>query len=107
MKSLGLDPNYYWNNLMDEVINFKLRNESGKMRIDLYTRPECSQCEKAKLLLNENNYGYTEHNIDSNKHWLLQKYPSLKVLPVVFLDGIPIGGLEELKQYIVKESLEG
>lgn len=71
--------------------------------IKIYSKPGCSYCVKAKLLLEQNSIAFTEvvldvgqvHELD--KEYLLvadfkTKYPLVKTLPYVLLDEAPIGG---------------
>lgn len=74
--------------------------------IRLYTRPDCGRCDKAKLFLLSKNIDYEEVLIDDHKTELLEKYPSLKLLPVVEVDGLVIGSLDELTELLDKERYE-
>jgi len=77
-----------------------------KKNVVLYTRPECGRCERAKLFLLSKNVDYVEMPIDEHKATLLERYPSLKLLPVVEIDGLIIGSLDELTELYDKERFE-
>lgn len=67
------------------------------MSYTVYTRKGCSYCEKTKSLLEIKKLDYTEKDIDRYKQKLLESYPSLKTLPVVFdHEGNLIGGYDDL-----------
>lgn len=72
----------------------------------LYTRENCSRCDKAKQVLLSLNKPFEEKNIDEYKEVLLEKYPNLKQLPVVFYKDIMIGSDIELYEMFEKEKLE-
>jgi Glutaredoxin and related proteins len=57
------------------------------MKYTIYTREGCSNCDKTKQLLNEKNISFEEKDIDRYKKVLLESYPSLRELPVIFCDG--------------------
>jgi len=90
---------------MSKVIKFPRKK---KMIITLYTRPGCSLCEKAKSLLEKNGFFYDEYDIDkgTTKQDLLESYPSIKTLPVVFVNDVMIGGYHQLVDVLEKERLE-
>ena len=76
------------------------------MKVVIYTRNQCAQCEKAKRLLDRHNIAYEELSIDVHKKRLLESFPNLKVLPVVFMNNVMIGSLFELEEYFEHERLE-
>lgn len=69
----------------------------------VYTRDGCSFCEKAKNLLNQNNLQYTEYSIGKNilREEVLQKFPGIKMLPIVVdVNGTLVGGYEDLVRHL-------
>jgi glutaredoxin len=76
------------------------------MNIVLYTKPNCSFCEKAKLLLNVKNLPFSEQVLGSDftKEFLLERYPDASTYPVVVIDGFDIGGYNELLMKLNEES---
>ena len=56
--------------------------------ITIYTKNSCVFCTNVKNVLSKLNLSYTECNIDTNytKTELLQKYPSVKTVPVTEID---------------------
>ena len=70
--------------------------------IKLITREECSYCDQAKTLLKQHNLEYSELQIgkDIEREMVLEQYPGYKVLQIVVVDNKPIGGYNELLDYI-------
>ena len=72
------------------------------MTISLITRDDCVYCDNAKLLLDNNKRDYTEQKIgvDISREDVVMLFPEYNVLPIVFVDGDPIGGYAELLDHI-------
>lgn len=77
------------------------------MEYTVYSKPNCPQCDKAKMLLSMKGLQYKEIIIDvgqdkdPNKHYasvteLKQKVPSAKSVPQIFKNEEHIGGYEAL-----------
>ena len=69
----------------------------SKMKIDVYTKENCSYCVMAKAFLNAHNISYneillTKETIPNFK----EQYPQLKTLPQIFVNGDLLGGYDEL-----------
>lgn len=77
-----------------------MRNDLGK--IEIITRDDCTYCVQAKQLLRDNNAEFTELHIglDIMREDVLETYPECKVLPVVVVDGVCIGGYTDLLDYM-------
>jgi glutaredoxin len=73
--------------------------------IELYTRPGCTYCDKAKGMLRSIGASYTEHVVDVNisRKELLEQFPTAKTLPIVVINGVHIGGYPQLEQQIVEQ----
>lgn len=76
--------------------------------IVLYTRESCQRCTEVKEFLNKKNISYEEKDIDAGvtRQTLLDQYPSLKELPVVFVDDIIIGGKTELFEMVENRKMD-
>jgi glutaredoxin len=72
------------------------------MNISLITRDDCVYCDNAKLLLDNNKREYTEQKIgvDISREDVVMLFPEYNVLPIVFVDGDPIGGYTDLMDHI-------
>ena len=70
--------------------------------LDVYTRPTCIWCIRAKELLNSK--GIPFKNLDINddelRKELKEKAPGIKTIPQIFKDGNRIGGYEDLVEYL-------
>lgn len=67
--------------------------------IEIYTKTDCPYCVLAKSWLKENNYDYTEHNLDDNEQ--RQKFYkdfniTSRTVPQIYLNRKLLGGYSEL-----------
>ena len=69
----------------------------------------CSYCEQAKNLLKSKNIEYEERNI-AHGTWTVQQLqeavPGVRTVPQIFVDDAYVGGYQELKTLLEKESNE-
>lgn len=74
--------------------------------VEIYTRDNCSFCERAKAVLKVRNIPFTEHKLDKDftREQLLNLFPSAKTYPVVVVDGFNIGGYNELEKLLTEEA---
>ncbi len=68
-------------------------------KIEVYTKDYCPYCDKAKLLLTQLGFSYSE--IDLSKHpeqleELRKRNPSARTVPQIFINGTPVGGCDDL-----------
>jgi glutaredoxin 3 len=80
------------------------------VKAEIYTKDMCPSCVKAKQLLDQLHIPYVEYKISSGfgesppkpnqfyitKADLLQKLPSAKTVPQIWVDGRHIGGCDDL-----------
>jgi glutaredoxin 3 len=67
-------------------------------KIEVFTGPGCSYCDRAKAALQARGLGFTERDI-SDEHVLAEfreRLPRVKSIPQIFVDGAHIGGYEDL-----------
>ena len=79
------------------------------MGISIITKDNCPWCVKAKELLGQHNYNYSEINIPSDLsrevfYALVEKYNTTKTVPKVFDGKTLIGGYEDLAEWIENHS---
>jgi glutaredoxin 3 len=69
------------------------------MNIVIYTKSNCPNCITAKALLNSKGIGYQELDVflSENAVALFTKYPEVKQLPQIFIQGQRVGGLAGLQ----------
>ena len=70
--------------------------------IEVYGRPNCNWCVKAKELLDSKgiNYSYSIVGEDIGINEITDMFPGVRTVPIVAIDGKRIGGYEELKVYL-------
>lgn len=91
------------------------------MKAEIYTKDMCPYCVKAKELLNKLNIDYVEYKISAGygeptpapnqfyvtKAALLEKLPTAKTVPQIWIDGRHIGGCDDLYAAYAKGEISG
>ena len=74
------------------------------MNIVVYTKANCPNCEYAKNLLKSKGLEYSEIDCDNpyELDGLREKFPEVRQMPQIFIDGQRVGGLAGL-QVALKE----
>ena len=72
------------------------------MLIELYSKDNCSYCNRAKALLIQAQIPFVEKKLgfDFTREHLLEQYPTAESFPVVVIDGWYIGGAEQLSERV-------
>lgn len=72
------------------------------MKVIVWSKYHCTFCDQAKALLNRYSISYEERKIGDGwtKEELLEDIPSARTVPQIIIDGKPIGGFNELKEYL-------
>lgn len=70
--------------------------------VEIYSKPNCPYCTKAKQLLQTMNIPFSEQILDKHftREILLERYPHAKTYPVVVVDGFHIGGYTQLVEQV-------
>ena len=73
-----------------------------KKMIELYSKESCSFCEKAKSLLNSKGIAFTEYKLGEHitREEFIERYPNIKMMPAVFIDGEYIGGHTNIDEWV-------
>ena len=73
----------------------------------IFTCPDCEYCSQAKALLNEQDVDFEERSIANVYNWqdLLVRLPTVRSMPQLFIDGLSIGGSEDLQRLIQRDEL--
>lgn len=73
--------------------------------VELYTKPDCPYCTRAKQLLKTFNIPFNEQLLgrEFTREILLEKFPYAKSYPLVVIDGFHIGGYSQLEEKINEE----
>lgn len=76
------------------------------MAIEVYSKTNCSSCDKAKQLLRTHGKDYMEYKLDEDftREILLSKFPEAKTFPVIVVDGMNIGGYDQLIHHLNEEA---
>jgi glutaredoxin len=74
--------------------------------IELYSKEACVFCTRAKILLQQNGLGYTEYRLGVHftREHLLESFPLQKTYPVIVIDGMCIGGYDNLVKHLKENS---
>ena len=69
---------------------------------DIYSRPDCIWCNRAKELLFKEGIEYNDYDINQNllREELKSKVPGVKTIPQIFKSGVRIGGYQDLVNYL-------
>lgn len=84
------------------------------MNAEIYTKDMCPYCVKAKKILTQLDIPYTEYKIsagmnesvpEANQFYvtraqLLEKLPTAKTVPQIWIDGRHVGGCDQLEQAV-------
>ena len=58
------------------------------MKITVYTKNQCVQCQMSKNVLNDLGINYTEKNVDTNEKFMDEaKVTGYKSMPIILKDG--------------------
>ncbi|MGF1445546.1 MAG: glutaredoxin 3 [Pikeienuella sp.] len=69
-------------------------------KFEIYTSPLCGYCFRAKRLLEAKGIAYEETNVLGNataKAEMIQRAEGRRTVPQIFIDGVGIGGSDELR----------
>jgi glutaredoxin 3 len=74
--------------------------------IQLYSKDNCVYCMQAIKLLNSLGIRYEEQKLGVHftRDTLLEMFPSAKTFPVVVVDGMHIGGYNELQEEMKRQA---
>ena len=79
------------------------------MQTIVYTKPDCPYCSSAKLLLTIKQIPYTEVEIgkDILREDFVATFPEVRTAPYIILNGVKLGGYDELKRYFDQQTVAG
>lgn len=71
------------------------------MIAEIYSKPNCPYCDKAKFLLMKNDIDYNEISAVDNRDALIKRVTDVtgsapKSVPQIFIDGEYVGGYDQL-----------
>ncbi len=68
-------------------------------QVEIYTTKVCPYCVRAKNLLNAKDVDFVEHDLtgdDTGREALLKKSNGMRTVPQIFIDGVHVGGCDDL-----------
>ena len=70
--------------------------------IEIYGKPQCPFCEKAKSLCETRGFKYTYKSLgtDYTRDELMEQFPNARTVPQIVIGGKKIGGYDQFTQYI-------
>jgi glutaredoxin 3 len=77
--------------------------------IEIYGKPQCPYCDKAKMLCETRGYKYIYKSLDTDftREELLEQFPNARTVPQIIINGDKIGGYNELVSYIEETGYNG
>ena len=70
--------------------------------VEIFTGPNCGYCSAAKQLLTQHGLAFTEFDVSDVRvrDDFRARLPRTKSVPQIFIDGVHIGGYEDLKLHM-------
>ena len=68
------------------------------MKAEIYSKDNCSFCDRAKTLLKQKNIDYSEFKIGVNltREQFFERFPNARTVPQIVIDDVDIGGYDQL-----------
>lgn len=76
------------------------------MKVEIYSKPQCPYCVKAKNLAEREKLDYDYYMLDSdfNREQLMALFPTARTFPQITIDGKSIGGYTEFESIITQHN---
>ena len=70
--------------------------------VEIYSKSNCSFCDKAKYYFDQNEITYQEHNVEIPETFkiLMERNPNARTMPQIFIDDKLIGGYTDLMEFV-------
>ena len=70
--------------------------------VEIYSKSNCSFCDKAKYYFDQNDITYQEHNVEIPETFkiLMERNPNARTMPQIFIDDKLIGGYSDLMEFV-------
>lgn len=77
--------------------------------IHIWGKPACPSCTKAKMFCENNNFPfeYLELGKDFDREAVLTEFPEARTFPQIVINGIKVGGYEQLLTYVENTNYNG
>ena len=71
-------------------------------KVEIYTKSNCSYCEMAKQYFDSQNIEYSLHDVENAETFkeLLNRNPSARTMPQIFINDKLIGGYTDLIEWL-------
>jgi len=71
-------------------------------KVEIYTKSNCSYCEMAKQYFDNKNIEYSLHDVENVETFneLLNRNPSARTMPQIFINDQLIGGYTDLIEWL-------
>ena len=79
-------------------------------KVEIYTKMFCGYCHRAKRLLDSKQVEYVEYDITlggPKKAEMLERKPDAMTVPQIFIDGVGVGGSDDLARLEREGKLDG
>ena len=78
------------------------------MKYTIYTRADCMWCEAAKKALEifDEEYEEIKIGVDITREQVMEKFPGVKSIPIILVDGAYIGGYDALTEHFQKQQYQ-
>jgi glutaredoxin 3 len=77
------------------------------MKVTVWSKTPCPNCDQAKALLKQRGIDYEERNITEGtwtKEQLMEAVPNARTVPQIFINEQLIGGFNELRQHFQNQA---
>lgn len=73
-----------------------------KNKAVIWSQPRCVWCDRAVALLTERGYEIEELKLNTqpDKLAFFKKFPSARTVPQIVLNGVHVGGFDDLKEFL-------
>ena len=70
--------------------------------VEIYSKSNCSFCDKAKYYFDQNDITFQEHNVEIPETFkiLMERNPNARTMPQIFIDDKLIGGYTDLMEFV-------
>ena len=77
--------------------------------IEIYGKPMCPFCDKAKALCETRKFNYTYKSLgtDYTREELLENFPGARTVPQIVVNGEKIGGYDSFTKYLEETGYTG
>lgn len=77
--------------------------------IEIWGKPACPYCERAKAICESRNlkYVYKQLDVDFTRDQILENFPGAKTFPQIIVGGTKIGGHDQFINYLEETGYNG